>query len=305
MRTDVSFTTDDGTTLAAWLYRPEGVNEFALAREGLVPAVVMSHGFTALRRMGLDAYAQVFVQAGLACLVYDHRNWGDSAGEPRLETDPWRQRSDMRDAVTFVRTLPQIDPSRVAVWGTSYSGGHALMMGALDRRLQAVVAQVPLVDGLGFFRNALHGGGEKLLARLDTDRDARFGGEPPQTVRSAIEGSTTAEWAAQVDTEGVWPNRMTLRSLELVRSYMPMNFTGQISPTPLLMLVAEQDEITPLGPQLEAFESAGEPKELHRFPCRHYDVYTMLQSQTAGAARDFLARHLAPRSTPGRRDHSS
>lgn len=318
MRTDVTFTSEDGTALAAWLYLPEAANAGggagpastaavanaprtggvdqagALNQDGRFPCVVMSHGFTALKVMGLEPYAQVFVDAGLACLVYDHRNWGDSGGEPRGETDPWRQLSDMRDAVTFVRTLPQIDPSRVAVWGTSYSGGHALMMGALDRRLRAVVSQVPLVDGLGFFRNAVQGGGEKILARLNEDRDARFRGEPPQTVRSAPPGSTTAEWAALVDPQGVWPNRMTLRSLELVASYMPMAYTWQIAPTPLLMLVAEEDEITPLGPQLDAFNAAGAPKELLRYPCRHYDVYTRLQPETAAAARDFLVRHLAP-----------
>jgi fermentation-respiration switch protein FrsA (DUF1100 family) len=302
MRTDVTFNSEDGTTLAAWLYLPEAVRTgevgeaSAPAQDGRVPCVVMSHGFTALKVMGLEPYAQVFVDAGLACLVYDHRNWGDSGGEPRCETDPWRQLSDMRDAVTFVRTLPQVDPSRVAVWGTSYSGGHALMMGALDRRLRAVVSQVPLVDGLGFFRNAVQGGGEKILARLNEDRDARFRGEAPQTVRSAPAGSTTAEWAALVDPQGTWPNRMTLRSLELVASYMPMAYTWQIAPTPLLMLVAEEDEITPLGPQLDAFDAAGAPKELLRFPCRHYDVYTRLQPETAAAARDFLVRHLAPQS---------
>jgi cephalosporin-C deacetylase-like acetyl esterase len=296
MRTDITFTSEDGTALAAWLYLPEGSNP--LSQDGLVPCVVMSHGFTALRTMGLDEYAQIFADAGLACLVYDHRNWGDSGGEPRFETDPWRQLSDMRDAVTFVRTVPQVDSSRVGVWGTSYAGGHALMIGALDRRVQAVVAQVPLVDGLGFFRTAVKGGGEKLLARLVADRDARFRGEPPQTVRSAVDGSTTAEWAALVDVEGVWPNRMTLRSLELVASYMPKDFAAQIAPTPLLMLVAEEDEITPSGPQLEAFEAAGTPKELLRFPCRHYDVYTALQAETAAAARDFLVRHLAPQAVP-------
>lgn len=292
MRQDLTFSAADGTTLAAWLYPASGGSG---GGGGAAPGVVMSHGFTALRRMGLDGYARAFAEAGLACLVYHHRNWGDSGGEPRHETDPWRQLDDMRDAVTFARTLPGVDPDRIAVWGTSYSGGHALMMGALDRRLSAVVAQVPLVDGGAFFRAALAGGGgERFLARLAADRDARFQGEPAQTVRSAADGSTTAAWAEAVDTEGVWPNRMTLRSLEVVASYVPAALTSRISPTPLLMIVADEDEITPPGPQLAAFEAAREPKELLRLPCMHYDVYTELQPETAAAARDFLVRHLAP-----------
>ncbi len=293
MRSDLTFDAADGTTLAAWLYRPDdGVAAEGADGAGL-PLVVMSHGFTALRRMGLDAYAALFADAGMACLVYDHRNWGDSAGEPRLETDPWRQLDDMRDAVTFARSLEGIDPERIAVWGTSYSGGHALMMGATDRRLKAVVAQVPLVDGGAFFRASLKGGGgQRFLDRLAADRDARFRGEPAQTVRSAAEGSTTVAWADAVDVEHVWPNRLTLRSLEAVGSYVPGAFTARISPTPLLMIVADEDEITPSGPQLAAYEAAREPKELLRLSCLHYDVYTKLLPEAAAAGRDFLVHHL-------------
>lgn len=285
MRDDVTIRAEDGTGLAAWLYRPDG--------DGPHPTVVMSHGFTALRCMGLDTYASAFCDAGLACIVYDHRNWGDSGGEPRLETDPWCQLSDMRDVVTWARAQPAVDPERIGVWGTSYSGGHALMMGALDKRVSAVVAQVPLVNGEAFFGASLRAGGEALADRLVADRDARYRGEPPQTVRSAVEGSTTAAWAEATDVEGVWPNRMTLRSLELVASYVPANHVKWISPTPLLMIVADHDEITPVGPQLDAFERAGEPKRLVRFDCHHYDVYLPpLVTQAAATARDFLAEHL-------------
>ncbi len=286
MRDDVVITMPDGVDLAAWFYRPDG--------DGPFPTVVMSHGFTALRRMGLDVDASVFRDAGLACVVYDHRNWGDSGGEPRHETDPWRQLDDMREVLTWARSRPEVDPDRIGVWGTSYSGGHALMMGALDRRVSAVVAQVPLVDGDAFFGASLKAGGQKFLDRLTEDRDARLQGAEPQTVKSAAEGSTTADWAAATDVEGVWPNRMTLRSLEAVASYMPRNHTHRISPTPLLMLVAERDEVTPLEPQLDAFERAREPKRLVRYDCLHYDVYVPpLVDQAAGAARDFLVEHLA------------
>ena len=289
MREDVTIRAEDGIRLAAWLYRPEG--------GGPYPAVVMSHGFTALRRMGLDRYASVFRAAGLACVVYDHRNWGDSEGEPRHETDPWRQLSDMRDVVTWTRAHPDLDAARVAVWGTSYSGGHALMIGALDKRLRAVVAQVPLVDGAAFFRASLEaGGGQRFLDRLAADRDARYRGEQPQTVRSAANGTTTAAWAAATDVEGVWPNRMTLRSLEAVASYVPANHVKGISPTPLLVILADRDEIIPVEQQLAAFERAREPKRLVPFDCLHYEVYVPpLVEKAAAAARDFLLEHLGPR----------
>jgi acetyl esterase/lipase len=201
----------------------------------------------------------------------------------------------MREVVTWARSHPDIDSEHIGVWGTSYSGGHALMMGALDRRISAVVAQVPLVDGDGFFGASLKGGGgEKFLERLALDRDGRQAGEPAKTIRAAPGGSTTADWAAATDAEGVWPNRMTLRSLEAVASYMPVNHTKRISPTPLLMLVANEDEVTPLEPQLAAFENAREPKRLVRFDCQHYDVYVPpLVDRSAAEARDFFVEHLS------------
>lgn len=287
MREDRTISTADGTALAAWLYRPGG--------PGPHPVVVMSHGFTALRRMGLDGYARTFRDAGLACVVYDHRNWGDSGGRPRSETDPWQQLADLRDVITWARAEPGLDPDRVGVWGTSYAGGHAIVVGALDRRVKAVVSQVPLVDGLGAYRATVAGGGEPLLARFAADRDARARGEEPATVRAAAPGTTTEAWATAVDTEHVWPNRLTLRSLELIGGYVPASFVAAVAPTPLLMIVADDDEVTPTPPQLDAFARAGEPKRLVRFACRHYDVYTTLLPQAAAAARDFLVEHLAGR----------
>jgi dienelactone hydrolase len=285
-RRDATFPAGDGTPLAAWVYVPDGAT-------GALPCVVLSHGFTGLRRMGLDGYARVFAAAGLACVVYDHRCWGDSGGEPRHETDPWQQLADMRDAVTFARSLPEVDADRVAVWGTSYSGGHALMMGAYDKRLRAVVAQVPMVDGWSFYESTAKAmGREVFLDRLAADRDARFRGEEPRTVRAAVAGSTTEAWADEVDVEGVWPNRMTLRSLEVVATYAPGRATERIAPTPLLMILAEEDEVLPFGPQLAAYEAAGGPKALVRLACRHYDPYTKLFETSSTAARDFLVEHV-------------
>jgi len=285
-RTDVTFAAGDGTSLAAWLYRPEGPPP----DEGF-PCIVMSHGFGGLRRMGLDSYASVFAAAGLASLVYDHRNWGDSGGEPRYETNPWQQVDDMRDAVTFARQLDGVDATRIGVWGTSFAGGHALVMGALDRRVSVVVAQVPFVDGANLGDD--DGDDAALVAALDADRDARFLGQPPRTTRLASDDSPTADWARQVDVDGVWPNRTTLRSLELMATYSPTAFASRITPTPMLMIVADEDEWVPASLQLAAYEAAAEPKELLRLPCKHYDPYTTYLDESATAACEFLVRHLS------------
>ena len=139
MRIDVAFDAN-GTTLRGWLYTPDmGTGPF--------PAIVMAHGFSALKEMGLDRYAEVFAAAGLAALIYDNRNLGASDGEPRFDIDPVAQMRDYRHAITYAQSRLEIDADRIGIWGTSYSGGLALMVAALDKRVKCVVSQVPFISG--------------------------------------------------------------------------------------------------------------------------------------------------------------
>src|SRR5947208_1514245 len=113
----------------------------------VAPAVVMAHGYNCIKELYLDRYAAAVADAGHVVLAYDHRNFGDSDGEPRQELDPWMQVRDYRNAITFVQTLDGVDPKRIGIWGTSYSGGHVLVVAAVDRRVRCVVAQVPTISG--------------------------------------------------------------------------------------------------------------------------------------------------------------
>src|SRR6185436_11841767 len=143
-RRDIEFDAE-GVTLRGWFYPAEGAS-------GAGPAVVMAHGFSAVKEMYLDRFAEAFAAAGLGAIVFDHRNFGASDGEPRQEIDPWEQLRDYRHAITFATTLAEVDGERIGVWGSSYSGGHVLVVGAIDRRVKAVVCQVPLVSGHDNFR---------------------------------------------------------------------------------------------------------------------------------------------------------
>src|SRR5438132_5655583 len=116
MRRHIPFKTEDGVTLRGWLYLPDRT-------AGQVATVVMAHGFSAVKEMYLDRYAEVFAAAGLNALVFDNRNFGSSDGEPRQEIDPWVQVRDYRHAITYATTLPEVDANRIGVWGSSYSGG--------------------------------------------------------------------------------------------------------------------------------------------------------------------------------------
>jgi uncharacterized protein len=114
--------------------------------------------------------------------VHDHRSFGASDGEPRFDVDPWRQIADWRRAISYLENRPEVDPHRIGLWGTSYAGGHAIVLGATDRRLRAVVAQVPTISG---YQQSLRRVPPDQVPALEAsfiDDDRRqFRGEPPAT----------------------------------------------------------------------------------------------------------------------------
>lgn len=108
-----------------------------------LPVVIMAHGTSATMKMVAIEYARAFAHAGLAVLIYDHRNFGISAGEPRHEINPWVQCRGYRDAVSFASSRPEVDPERVGLWGHSYTGGQVVVVSACDARVKVIVAQCP------------------------------------------------------------------------------------------------------------------------------------------------------------------
>jgi len=293
---DIEFDAD-GVTLRGWFYRPDGST-------GPSPTVVMAHGFSAVKEMYLDAFAERFVEAGLAALVFDNRNFGASDGQPRQEIDPWAQVRDYRHAITFARLLPDVDAGRIGVWGSSYSGGHVLVVGAIDRRVRAVVAQVPLVSG---WRNVLRLVRADLVAQyramFDADREARYQGKDPELVPvvnddplgpAALPTPDSFHWFTETGRTRApaWRNEVTLRSVEMLTEYDPGSYIDRISPTPLLMVVAATDHLTVVDEALAAFNRALEPKKLVIVPGGHFDAYTEDFPGAAGAAAEWFTQHL-------------
>jgi pimeloyl-ACP methyl ester carboxylesterase len=127
----------EGATLRGLLYLPETGTKNP-------PVVIMAHGTSATVYMVADKYAEAFCHAGLAALLYDHRGFGRSGGEPRQEINPWIQCRGYRDAVNFAETLDEVDPDRIALWGDSYTGGQVIIVGAIDQRVKVIVAQCPV-----------------------------------------------------------------------------------------------------------------------------------------------------------------
>lgn len=95
----------------------------------------------------LPAFASVFHEARYALLLYDNRNWGDSDGLPRQESNPALQQTDYYDAFNYATTLPSVDPMKIVYWGSSHSGGNVIYATAIDKRIKAAIIQTPAVSG--------------------------------------------------------------------------------------------------------------------------------------------------------------
>jgi uncharacterized protein len=298
MRKDIEFKTEDGVTLRGWLYRPDQA-------AGAVPTVVMAHGFSAVKEMYLDRYAEVFAAGGLGALVFDNRNFGASDGERRQHIDPWQQVHDYRDAITFAETRPEVDRNRIGVWGSSYSGGHVLVIGAIDRRVKCVVSQVPLISG---HRNARRLIRSDFIAayqgQFDDDRRARYAGKAPAMIPVVAQDpmapcvlATPDSWQWFTETgktrAPAWRNEVTLRSVEMFTEYEPGAYIEWVSPTPLMMVVAAGDHLTVSDEALAAYSRALEPKKLVLLPGGHFDAYVKDFDRASGPARDWFMQHLA------------
>jgi hypothetical protein len=296
-RRDIEFDAE-GVTLRGWFYPAEG------AGGGSAPAVVMAHGFSAVKEMYLDRFAEVFAAAGMGALVFDNRNFGASDGEPRQEIDPWAQVRDYRHAITYASTLPEVDAARIGIWGSSYSGGHVLVVAAIDRRVKAVVGQVPLASGHDNIRALVRA---DFIAgfreQFDADRLARFEGKPPAMVPvvdedplapSALPTPDSWQWFTETAKARApsWRNEVTLRTVEMLGEYEPVSYLPYVSPTPLLMAVAEGDHLTPSELAIAAYDKAHEPKKLVILPGGHFDAYVKGFDAASGAARDWFSLHL-------------
>lgn len=140
-RHDTTFTSG-GERCAAWWYPPSD------GTTGHAPCVVMAHGFSMTRDQGLETYAERFAAAGVHVLVFDHRYLGDSEGEPRRRFRGRHQREDWRNAIEHAKALDGVDPTRVVLWGFSFSGGHVAKLLAENVDVAAAMVLCPFVSGL-------------------------------------------------------------------------------------------------------------------------------------------------------------
>jgi fermentation-respiration switch protein FrsA (DUF1100 family) len=274
-RTDVSFKVK-GTSLSAWLYLPDNLSV-------PVPCIIMGHGFGGTKDMGLEAYAIRFLEAGFAVLIFDYRHFGESGGEPRqLIWIPY-QLEDWLEAIKYARGLKEIDPAKIALWGTSMSGGHVIVTAAKDNQIACVVAQCPGLDGRAsgemFFDRV--GIGYLLRMVMHGQRDylrSWFGLSPHKIPIVGKPGSIAC--------------LTTPDAYDHFRKYAPANYINEVCARifirgdkyrpvkqaqnvrcPVLLQICENDSIIPKSAAEETERQLGKSAEAIYYPIGHFDIY--------------------------------
>lgn len=282
-RRDLTFSAG-GDSCAAWLYA-------SAAADAAAPTVVLAHGLSGTRRDRLGAFAERFAAAGFAALVFDHRGFGDSGGEPDL-FDPRRQLEDWRAAIAFARSLPEVDGARIATFGSSMGGGNALAAAADDPRVAAAISQVPFLDIVTQAHRSSPRVTARMLAAAAQGRYLPAVGRPDEpALINAPGGEEGWRRVVSIGEDSRWRNRVSSRWL-LGRPYRPVRHAGKLH-CPWLVCVGEADRVAKPGPAIAAARRA--PKgELRTYPgVDHFDIYDgQVHEALVADQLDFLGRHL-------------
>lgn len=281
--------------ISAWLYRPASDGPDAKA-----PLLVMAHGLGAVRTMRLDAYAERFCAAGYACLVFDYRNFGDSEGAPRQLLDIRMQLQDWTVAVAHARTLAGIDPDRIGLWGTSFSGGHVIATAARLPGIAAVVSQCPFTDSVASFAAVSPLTSARITALAIRDLIGARLGRPPVMIPTAGHPGEVALMTAPdayPGFMGLVPDGMSLRNEVAARiavkilPYRPGRLAAKV-PCPILFCVCESDSVAPSGPT-RRYAATAPRGQIKLYPEGHFEIYVGDAFERVIAEQlDFLDKNL-------------
>jgi len=295
-----------GVRCAAW-HLPAGTD--ALAGVAGRPCVVMAHGFGGTRDTGLLGYAEPFADAGIDAFIFDYRGYGDSEGTPRQCISVRRQRQDYHAALAAARHLPGVDPDRIALWGTSYAGGHVVAVAAQDRRVAAVVSMNPATDGLAaMVQTARYAGigqvvravghGLRDLARALAKRAPHYIPVVGQPGSVALISTNGAEEAYLSMAGPTWRNEVCASTALEVALNRPTTFARRLV-CPILVQVGTNDQVAPPNAARRTAKKAGYWARLYEYPVDHFDFYQgPWQQQALADQLDFLSRVLDPSRSP-------
>ena len=281
-----------GLTIAGDLYLPDGASRPR-------PAIVLCHGFGGLRGFWFPHFAHYFNRFGFVVLAFDHRNTGDSEGTPRLHLDPHGQVTDIRSAVSFLESRPEVRADRIGLYGISYGGANAAYAAAIDRRIATVISVVGYGDGERWLKSVRREWEWiEFRERLDADlRAGAAGAEPALVDTSDVLTRDPEALEHEHEARANDPDRVihvTLATGDAIAAFKPETLVDRISPRPSFFIGVEHDTLVPTEETLSLFHKAREPKRLHMFPpIGHHSVYYGEHLDTLlGLASDWFTEQL-------------
>ena len=291
-RHDVSFASGEDTC-AAWLYMPAGVTS--------PPVVILGHGLGATREMRLDAFAERFATVGIAALAFTYRHFGDSGGQPRQLLSIKRQLADWDAAIAWVKNRRDIDGTRIAVWGSSFGGGHAITVASRHPELRAAVAQCPFTDGLASALALGPAASLKVLPTLAKDFASIVGRRTPTMIPLAGPPGSIAlmnapdalpGYEALLPADTTFRNEVAARVAPAIMAYRPIDHVA--AARAVFIIGVEDDPVTPTEHCYRLYEQAVAPKKLiiQRYTT-HYAAYEDYADEVIPQMVEWAEQHLA------------
>ena len=263
----------------------------------------MAHGFGGTKDSGLLPFAEAFAEAGLDVLLFDYRCFGESTGEPRQFAWPPRHREDYMAAIDFALGLDGVDPDRIVLWGTSWSGGHVVYAAAADPGIAAVISQSPDLDGLATLREiGRYAGlthqlrltwiGLQDAVRMLRDQEPLMIGTVGRPGELAGMTSEESEPGMQAIAGPSWRNEVTGRAVFAEWTNRAITRMDRLR-CPILVQIADRDSIAPATAARAAAWRAKGRVEMRDYPCAHFDVYVgEWRERLIADQLHFLRRHV-------------
>lgn len=278
-----------GERIAALLHLPEGAGPGAA-----LPAIVLCHGYFAIKEQWIPEYARRFVDAGFAALTFDYRGFGESEGA-RGWLSPYEQVRDIRAAMSFMELREEVDPNRIGLWGTSFGCGHVVVAASLDGRAKAVVAQGGFGDADRLLRRRGHEAYSQVTAMIEEDRTRRVLEGRSKCIPFAAMLNDEETLNATLEVMKRYPRmnvELPIEALAEIREYKPECRAPYVT-APILVIGAENDALVPVDESVAIYERAEEPKRLEILPISHIGLYRGEGMEAAsGLAVDWFGQHL-------------
>ena len=281
-----------GTRCAGWLYRPKGIKR--------PPLVIMAHGFAAERAFGLPAFAERFADIGMAVLLFDYRTFGSSDGLPRNNVDPIHHGQDWDAAIAHGRSLSDVDPERVTLWGTSFSGAHIVCAAARDSNIQSLIGLVPFsgvdpdtshLPWTDYFKYMMAAMWDRLKTATTGEPHYIPVIGPPGSLSALNTLECLPGYMAMVPEGMKLDNRTPAKAMMNFFTYSPLSAAQSVN-CPTLLIAGEYDSLVPLS-SVERLSEAIIRSELVKLKCNHFDPYIgEWFEKNVSIQTDFLKRHL-------------